>query len=98
MSAAIRGVSSCDDDRYPEGSHATGEVANVMSYGAFVRVEPKIEGFIHLDPMSSTQQFDHAREVVQIGDRLEVEVLNIYPQRHELSLRLVRRLAGPGSV
>src|SRR5262249_42234027 len=56
------------EGRYPIGSKHTGEVVNVMSYGAFVRLEPGIEGLVHISEMSWTKRINHPSEVVSIGD------------------------------
>src|SRR5262249_51173500 len=64
------------DTKYPIGSRHTGEVVNVMSYGAFVKLEPGIEGLVHISEMSWTKRINHPNEVVQVGDQIEVQVLN----------------------
>src|SRR5579871_5999296 len=73
-------------DKYPIGSRHTGEVVNVMSYGAFVKLEPGIEGLVHISEMSWTKRINHPSEVVQIGDNIEVQVLNINKDKQEISL------------
>jgi small subunit ribosomal protein S1 len=72
--------------RYPVGSRHTGEVVNVMSYGAFVKLEPGIEGLVHISEMSWTKRINHPSELVQIGDQIEVQVLNINKEKQEISL------------
>jgi small subunit ribosomal protein S1 len=73
-------------DKYPVGSRHTGEVVNVMSYGAFVKLEPGVEGLVHISEMSWTQRVNHPNELVQIGDQVEVQVLNINKEKQEISL------------
>src|SRR5262249_11339812 len=58
-------------ERYPAGARVTGEVVNVMSYGAFVKLEPGVEGLVHVSEMSWTKRINHPSEVVQAGDRVE---------------------------
>jgi small subunit ribosomal protein S1 len=73
-------------DKYPVGSRHTGEVASVMSYGAFVRLEPGIEGLVHISEMSWTKRVNHPSELVATGDQIEVQVLNINKEKQEISL------------
>ena len=72
-------------DKYPVGSRHTGEVVNVMSYGAFVKLEPGIEGLVHISEMSWTKRINHPSELVTIGDQIEVQVLNINKEKQEIS-------------
>lgn len=73
-------------DKYPVGSRHSGEVVNIMSYGAFVKLEPGIEGLVHISEMSWTKRINHPSELVQIGDQIEVQVLNINQEKQEISL------------
>ncbi|MBI1914352.1 MAG: S1 RNA-binding domain-containing protein, partial [Planctomycetes bacterium] len=72
--------------KYPVGSRHKGEVVNVMSYGAFVKLEPGIEGLVHISEMSWTRRINHPNEVVSGGDAVEVMVLNINKEKQEISL------------
>jgi small subunit ribosomal protein S1 len=74
------------EEKYPIGSRHKGEVVNVMSYGAFVKLEPGIEGLVHISEMSWTKRINHPSEVVAIGDEIEVQVLNINRDKQEISL------------
>src|SRR5205807_146864 len=74
------------EKKYPIGSRHSGEVVNVMSYGAFVKLEPGIEGLVHISEMSWTKRINHPDEVVHIGDRISVQVLNINKEKQEISL------------
>jgi small subunit ribosomal protein S1 len=74
------------EGRYPIGSRHTGEVVNVMSYGAFVKLEAGIEGLVHISEMSWTKRINHPSELVSIGDQIEVQVLNINKEKQEISL------------
>jgi small subunit ribosomal protein S1 len=73
-------------EKYSVGSRHTGEVVNVMSYGAFVKLEPGIEGLVHISEMSWTKRINHPSELVAIGDQIEVQVLNINKDKQEISL------------
>ncbi len=74
------------EEKYPIGSRHSGEVVNVMSYGAFVKLEPGIEGLVHISEMSWTKRINHPNEMVSIGDQIEVQVLNINKDKQEISL------------
>ncbi|MFM7152018.1 MAG: 30S ribosomal protein S1 [Gemmataceae bacterium] len=73
-------------DKYPIGSRHKGEVVNVMTYGAFVKLEPGLEGLVHISEMSWTRRITHPSELVSIGDVIEVQVLNINKDKQEISL------------
>jgi len=74
------------ESRYPINSRHTGEVVNVMSYGAFIKLEPGIEGLVHISEMSWTKRINHPSELVSIGDQVEVQVLNVNKDKQEISL------------
>src|SRR6202030_280582 len=74
------------EEKYPVGSKHQGEVVNVMTYGAFVKLEAGIEGLVHISEMSWTKRINHPSELVSIGDPIEVQVLNINKDKQEISL------------
>ncbi len=74
------------ETKYPVRTRHEGEVVNIMPYGAFVKLEPGIEGLVHISEMSWTKRISHPNEVVNIGDKVEVEVLNINHDKKEISL------------
>jgi small subunit ribosomal protein S1 len=82
-------------DKYPVGSRHKGEVVNVMAYGAFVKLEPGIEGLVHISEMSWTKRINHPGELVQIGDEIEVEVLAIKKEKQEISLGMKQLMPNP---
>src|SRR6516164_5273213 len=82
-------------DKYPVNSRHTGEVVNVMSYGAFVKLEPGIEGLVHISEMSWTKRINHPSELVSIGDQIEVQVLNINKEKQEISLGMKQTQPNP---
>ena len=82
-------------DRYPENSKVTGTVVNVMSYGAFVKLEEGIEGLVHISEMSWTKRINHPNELVQIGDEIEVVVLGIDKEKQEISLGMKQTQHNP---
>ena len=74
------------EGRFPIGSLIKGEVVNVMSYGAFVRLDDGIEGLVHISEMSWTRRVNHPSEVVSQGDEVDVVVLEIDKNKQEISL------------
>jgi small subunit ribosomal protein S1 len=82
-------------DKYPVGSRHKGEVVNVMSYGAFVKLEEGIEGLVHISEMSWTKRISHPNELVHIGDEIEVVVLGINKEKQEISLGMKQTQDNP---
>nr|MBA3846757.1 S1 RNA-binding domain-containing protein [Planctomycetota bacterium] len=82
-------------DRYPMQSAHDGEVVNLMTYGAFVRLEPGIEGLVHVSEMSWTKQVTHPSEVVKPGDKVRVMILEINHDKQEISLGMKQAERNP---
>jgi len=82
-------------DKYPVGSKHMGEVVNVMSYGAFVKLESGIEGLVHISEMSWTKRINHPSELVSTSDQVEVQVLNINRDKQEISLGMKQVQTNP---
>jgi len=72
--------------RYPAGTRLFGKVTNLTDYGAFVEIEPGIEGLVHVSEMDWTNKNIHPTKVVQVGDEVEVMVLEIDEERRRISL------------
>jgi small subunit ribosomal protein S1 len=83
------------DTRYPIGSKHKGAVVNLMSYGAFVKLEDGVEGLVHISEMSWTRRINHPSELVKIGDNVEVVVLEIDKEKQEISLGMKQAEANP---
>jgi small subunit ribosomal protein S1 len=83
------------EGKYPVGTKVRGEVVNIMSYGAFVRLEQGIEGLVHISEMSWTKRVNHPSELVQIGDQVDVVVLAINKDKQEISLGMKQTQANP---
>ena len=77
------------------GSTIEGQVVNVMSYGAFVKLEEGIEGLVHISEMSWTKRISHPSELVQIGDDIRVVVLGIDREKEEISLGMKQTQDNP---
>jgi small subunit ribosomal protein S1 len=81
--------------KYPIGSRVTGEVVNIMPYGAFVKLEPGVEGLVHISEMSWTRSIQHPNELVTLGQQVEVVVLDINTEKQEISLGMKQAEANP---
>jgi small subunit ribosomal protein S1 len=81
--------------KYPVGSVVKGTVVNVMSYGAFVKLEDGIEGLVHISEMSWTKRISHPSELVNIDDVIDVVVLRIDEQKQEISLGMKQTQSNP---
>jgi small subunit ribosomal protein S1 len=74
--------------KYPVGTRISGKVRNLTSFGAFVEIEPGIDGLIHISDMSWTKRVQHPSEVVKKGDTVDVVILNIDSENKRISLGL----------
>jgi len=81
--------------RYPEGTRLFGKVTNLTDYGAFVEIEPGIEGLVHVSEMDWTNKNVHPAKVVQLGDEVEVKILEVDEERRRLSLGMKQCQANP---
>ncbi|QDV67900.1 30S ribosomal protein S1 [Rosistilla carotiformis] len=85
-------------ERYEVGSTHKGEVVNVMSYGAFVKLEAGIEGLVHISEMSWTKRVNHPSELVSIGDQVEVKILGVDVEGQQLSLGMKQTQDNPWDI
>lgn len=84
--------------KYPVGAKFTGRVTNITDYGAFVELEPGIEGLIHVSEMSWTKKNVHPGKIVSTSQEVEVMVLEVDPDKRRISLGLKQTLANPWEV
>jgi len=84
--------------RYPVGARVKGKVVNVMNYGVFIRLEDGIEGLVHISEMSWTRRLAHPGEVVNLGDEIEVIVLNVNKEKQEISLGIKQTHTNPWAI
>lgn len=80
---------------YPINSRVRGIVTNVMSYGAFVKLDEGVEGLVHISEMSWTRRINHPSEVVSIGEEIDVVVLEINMDKQEISLGMKQTEVNP---
>ena len=81
--------------RYPEGTKITGQVTNLTDYGCFVEIEDGVEGLVHVSEMDWTNKNIHPSKVVNLGDSVEVMVLEIDEERRRISLGLKQCIDNP---
>src|SRR5688572_869730 len=82
-------------EKYPKDSVHKGQVVNVMSYGAFVKLEPGIEGLVHISEMSWTRRVNHPSELVNINDEINVVILGVDKDGQQLSLGMKQTQENP---
>ena len=81
--------------RYPQGTRLFGKVTNITDYGAFVEIESGIEGLVHVSEMDWTNKNIHPTKVVQLGDEVEVMILEIDEDRRRISLGMKQCMPNP---
>src|ERR1700759_2964450 len=81
--------------KYPVGLKLKGRVTNITDYGAFVELEPGVEGLVHVSEMSWTKKNVHPGKIVSTSQEVEVMVLDVDPQKRRISLGLKQTLANP---
>ena len=86
------------ENKYPVGARVRGKVVNVMNYGVFVRLEDGIEGLVHISEMSWTKRLAHPSEMLNVGDEIEVVVLNVNKEKQEISLGLKQTETNPWAL
>src|ERR1041384_4309438 len=73
-------------ERFPVGQRMQGKIASVTDYGAFIELEPGVEGLVHVSEMTWSKRMKHPSKLVNVGDTVETEVLNVNPQERRISL------------
>ncbi len=81
--------------KYPADSRVQGKVISIMDYGAFVELESGIEGLIHISEMSWSRKIAHPSKILEVGQEVEVVVLNVDPGHRRISLGLKQVMANP---
>ncbi|WP_455388843.1 30S ribosomal protein S1 [Petrachloros mirabilis] len=81
--------------KYPIGTRVKGRVVSLTDYGAFVELEPGVEGLVHVSEMSWTHEVRHPSRLVSIGDQVEAAVLNVDPASRKISLGMKQTAPNP---
>jgi len=82
-------------ERYPVGHRLKGKVTNITDYGCFVEIEEGVEGLVHMSEMDWTNKNIHPSKVVNLGDEVEVMILEIDPERRRISLGMKQCVVNP---
>ena len=85
-------------EKFPVGSKITGRITNITDYGAFVELEPGVEGLVHVSEMSWTKKNVHPGKIVSTSQEVEVMVLDVDPVRRRISLGLKQNMDNPWSA
>ena len=83
------------DQRFPVGARVQGRVVSLTNYGAFVELEPGVEGLVHVSEMSWTRRVRHPSKIVNVGDTVEVQVLDVNKATKRISLGMKQVEADP---
>ncbi|HUC67481.1 MAG TPA: 30S ribosomal protein S1 [Stellaceae bacterium] len=83
------------ENKYPAGTKLRGRVTNITDYGAFVELEPGVEGLVHVSEMSWTKKNVHPGKIVSTSQEVEVQVLDVDPIKRRISLGLKQCMANP---
>jgi len=82
-------------ERFPTGQRMEGKIASVTDYGAFIELEPGIEGLVHVSEMTWSKRMKHPSKLVNPGDSVEVEVLGVDPKNRRISLGMKQTQPNP---
>jgi small subunit ribosomal protein S1 len=83
------------ESKYSVGTQVTGKVVNILQYGAFVELEPGVEGLVHISELSWTKRVTHPSEILTVGEAVEVVVLNLDKDGKKISLGLKQTQENP---
>ncbi len=86
------------EEKYPVGNKIKGKVVNLVPYGAFVEVEPGIEGLVHISELSWSKRITHPSELLQVGQEIEAVVLGVDAKNQRLSLGMRQAAGDPWQV
>ena len=82
-------------EKYPKGARLHGRVTNITDYGAFVELEPGVEGLVHVSEMSWTKKNVHPGQIASTSQEVEVEILDVDPNKRRISLGIKQTQANP---
>ena len=82
-------------EKYPEGHKLSGKVTNLVDYGAFVELEPGVDGLVHISEMSWTRKLRHPSQMVRPGDEVDVIILGVDVDRKRISLGMKQVAPNP---
>jgi small subunit ribosomal protein S1 len=82
-------------ERFPVGARVSGTVTRLMDFGAFVEIEPGLEGLVHISEMSWAKKVRHPSDLLKTGDRVDAVILSVKPEEKRIALGLKQTLADP---
>ncbi|NPB09679.1 MAG: 30S ribosomal protein S1 [Thermodesulfobacteria bacterium] len=85
-------------EKYPVGTKVQGRVVSLTDFGAFVELEPGVEGLVHVSELSWTKRIKHPRDMLSVGDQVEVVVIGVDPENRRISLSLKQVEPNPWDV
>jgi small subunit ribosomal protein S1 len=83
------------EERYPTALRLQGKIASVTDYGAFIELEPGVEGLVHVSEMTWSKRMKHPSKIVNVGDTVDVEVLGVDPKARRISLGMKQTQPNP---
>lgn len=83
------------EEKFPPDTRLRGEVVNIVNYGTFVKIATGVEGLVHISEMSWTRRISHPSELLSVGDEIDVIVLDINKNKHEISLGIKQTQDNP---
>jgi len=83
------------EEKYPVGTRTKGDVVNLTSYGAFIKLEAGVEGLVHISEMSWTKRINHPSDMLNVNDQIEVVILDVNKEKKEISLGIKQVEANP---
>ncbi|MDR4459840.1 MAG: 30S ribosomal protein S1 [Nitrospirales bacterium] len=86
------------EEKYPARSRVNGRVVSLTDYGAFVELEPGVEGLVHVSEMSWTHEVRHPSKVVSVGDTIEAQVLHVDQHSRKISLGMKQTAPNPWDI
>src|SRR5919197_202061 len=86
------------DEKYPVGTRVAGKVASLTDYGAFIELEPGVEGLVHVSEMSWTKRLKHPSKMLEVGQQVEAMVLDIDPKAKRIALGMKQIEANPWTL
>ncbi|MDR2489163.1 MAG: 30S ribosomal protein S1 [Desulfovibrio sp.] len=84
--------------KFPTGAHLSGKVTNLVDYGAFVELEPGVEGLVHISEMSWTRRLRHPTQMVKVGEEVDVVILGVDQDKKRISLGMKQVKPNPWEV
>lgn len=85
-------------EKFPTGAHLSGKVTNLVDYGAFVELEPGVEGLVHISEMSWTRKLRHPSQMLKVGEEVEVVILGVDQEKKRISLGMKQVKPNPWEV